>query len=253
MTPSKTRVHLFVTCVADRLGVSAAESTVNLLRLYGCDVLFSELQSCCGQPAYNAGHHDAAKQVARYWLSTYDMLVTSDNDYIVTPSGSCGAMLHHYRDLLSVEPTYIALYDRIVPRVRELTQFLVDDLGVTDSFVNLQGTSIAYHDSCHAMRNMGVYAQPRTLLTNAGASLVEWDKSCCGFGGLFSVKLPQISTAMLDRKLDSVDESSPVDFLTSTDLGCLLQLDGGLQRRPSRPRTVHIAELLDPSSKVHAK
>lgn len=253
MTHSRPRVHLFVTCVADRLGVSAAESTVNLLRMYGCDVLFSELQSCCGQPAYNAGHHDAAKQVARYWLSTYDKLLTSDDDYIVTPSGSCGAMLQHYKDLLSEEPAQIAIYNRIVPRVRELTQFLVDDLGVTNSFVNLQGKSIAYHDSCHAMRNMGIHAQPRQLLVNAGAALIEWDNSCCGFGGLFSVKLPQISTAMLDRKLDSVEDALSADFLTSTDLGCLLQLDGGLQRRTSRLRTLHIAELLDPSSKVHAK
>jgi L-lactate dehydrogenase complex protein LldE len=253
VTHSRPRVHLFVTCVADRLGVSAAESTVNLLRMYGCDVHFSELQSCCGQPAYNAGHHDAAKQVARYWLSTYDKLLTRDEDYIVTPSGSCGAMLHHYKDILSDEPSQISIYNRIVPRVREFTQFLIDDLGVTDSFVDLHGKSIAYHDSCHAMRNMGVYRQPRQLLVNAGASLIEWDNSCCGFGGLFSVKLPQISTAMLDRKLDSVEDALSADFLTSTDLGCLLQLDGGLQRRTSRLRTVHIAELLDPSSKVHAK
>jgi L-lactate dehydrogenase complex protein LldE len=247
------RVHLFVTCVADRLGVHAAESTVNLLRLYGCDVHFSELQSCCGQPAYNAGHHDAAKQVARYWLATYDKLISNSNDFIVTPSGSCGAMLHHYRDLLSDEPAQIEIYDRVVPKVRELTQFLIDDLGVTESFVNLSDLTIAYHDSCHAMRNMGVFEQPRSLLKNAGATLVDWDSSCCGFGGLFSVKLPQISSAMLDRKLDSVTNGLSADFLTSTDLGCLLQLDGGLQRRANRLRTVHIAELLDPASMVHAK
>lgn len=247
------RVHLFITCVADRLGVHAAESTVNLLRLYGCDVQFSNLQSCCGQPAYNAGHHDAAKQVARYWLATYDKLLLDTNDFIVTPSGSCGAMLHHYKDLLSDEPEQIVIYDRVVPKVRELTQFLVDDLGVTQSFVDLSEVTVAYHDSCHAMRNMGIYEQPRTLLKAAGASLTEWDSSCCGFGGLFSVKLPQISTAMLDRKLDSVAEAMSADFLTSTDLGCLLQLDGGLQRRKSRIKTVHIAELLDPANRVHAK
>ena len=162
-------------------------------------------------------------------------------------------MLHHYKELLSDEPSQMLVYNRIVPRVREFTQFLIDDLGVTESFVDLRGKSIAYHDSCHAMRNMGVYAQPRQLLVNAGASLIEWDNSCCGFGGLFSVKLPQISTAMLDRKLDSVEDALSADFLTSTDLGCLLQLDGGLQRRTTCLRTVHIAELLDPSSKVHAK
>jgi len=100
---------------------------------------------------------------------------------------------------------------------------------------------------------MGVYDQPRALLINAGAKLIDWDSSCCGFGGLFSVKLPQISTAMLDRKLDSVTNVMSADFLTSTDLGCLLQLDGGLQRRTTRLRTVHIAELLDPASAVHAK
>ena len=247
------RVHLFITCVADRLGVSAAESTVNLLRLHGCDVQFSDLQSCCGQPAYNAGHHDAAKQVARYWLATYDKLIKDTNDFIVTPSGSCGAMLHHYNDLLADEPDQIAVYERVVPRVRELTQFLVDDLAVSQSFVDLTGIAVAYHDSCHAMRNMGIYEQPRTLLASAGATLVEWDNSCCGFGGLFSVKLPQISTAMLDRKLESVTHALSADFLTSTDLGCLLQLDGGLQRRSSQLKTVHIAELLDPANRIHAK
>jgi L-lactate dehydrogenase complex protein LldE len=249
----KPRIHLFITCVADRLGVQAAESTVNLLRLYGCDVQFSDLQSCCGQPAYNAGHHDAAKQVARYWLATYDKLLSDSNDFIVTPSGSCGAMLHHYKDLLAEEPEQLAVYQRVVPKVRELTQFLVDDLGVTESFVDLDGVTVAYHDSCHAMRNLGVYEQPRNLLKLAGASLVEWDSSCCGFGGLFSVKLPQISTAMLDRKLDSVTHALSADFLTSTDLGCLLQLDGGLQRRSSQLKTVHIAELLDPANRIHAK
>lgn len=253
MQLSTPRVHLFVTCVADRLGVQAAESTVNLLRLYGCDVQFSELQSCCGQPAYNAGHHDAAKQVARYWLATYDKILTSPNDFIVTPSGSCGAMLHHYKDLLADEPAQLDIYNRVVPKVRELTQFLVDDLLVTKTFVDLSELTIAYHDSCHAMRNMGIFDQPRTLLRGAGATLVDWDSSCCGFGGLFSVKLPQISTAMLDRKLDSVTTGLTADFLTSTDLGCLLQLDGGLQRRKNHLRTVHIAELLDPASLVHAK
>lgn len=253
MSTFKPRVHLFITCVADRLGVQAAESTVNLLRLYGCDVQFSDLQSCCGQPAYNAGHHDAAKQVARYWLATYDKLIRDENDFIVTPSGSCGAMLHHYKDLLGEEPEQIAVYERVVPRVRELTQFLIDDLGVTQSFVDLTGITVAYHDSCHAMRNLGIYEQPRNLLKLAGASLVDWDNSCCGFGGLFSVKLPQISTAMLDRKLDSVTHALSADFLTSTDLGCLLQLDGGLQRRSSQLKTVHIAELLDPANRVHTK
>ncbi len=251
MSTSSPRVHLFVTCVADRLGVQAAESTVNILRRYGCDVHFSDLQSCCGQPAYNAGHHDAAKQVARYWLAVYDKLITSSDDYVVTPSGSCGAMLHHYKDLLSDEPSQLVIYDRVVPRVRELTQFLVDDLNVQESLVNLDGLTIAYHDSCHAMRNLGIYDQPRALLSQAGANLVDWDASCCGFGGLFSVKLPQISTAMLDRKLDSVSSNGQVDFLTSTDLGCLLQLNGGSHRRGASLRTVHIAELLDPASGIH--
>lgn len=221
--------------------------------MYGCDVHFSELQSCCGQPAYNAGHHDAARDVARYWLATYDSIIEEDNDFIVTPSGSCGAMLHHYRELLSDRSSDVVIYERVVPRVRELTQFLVDDLDVTSSFVNLSDYRVAYHDSCHAMRNLGIHRQPRKLLTDAGATLVDWDNSCCGFGGLFSVKLPQISTAMLDRKLDSVPVTDSPDFLTSTDLGCLLQLDGGLTRRSSKLRTVHIAELLDPTSQVHSK
>lgn len=249
---SNKNVHLFVTCVADRLGAHAGESTVNLLRQFGCIVKFTDQQSCCGQPAYNAGHHDAAASVAKYWLNLYDALVSSDNDYIVVPSGSCGAMIHHYSSLFPVDsPEYIKA-QRLSPHVRELTQFLVDDLGVTATGIDLKGKRVAYHDSCHAMRNMNVYAQPRLLLENAGAELVAWDESCCGFGGLFSVKLPQISTAMLDRKLSSIKSQSNVDYLTSTDLGCLLQLSGGLTRQNVTTPVLHIAELLDSSHKVHA-
>jgi L-lactate dehydrogenase complex protein LldE len=122
---------------------------------------------------------------------------------------------------------------------------LVDKLGVTSTGADLSGVRVAYHDSCHAMRNLGVRDQPRKLLEAAGAELLPWDESCCGFGGLFSVKLPELSSAMMTRKLDSLaHDAGAAQFMTSTDLGCLLQLGGGLGRKTGGPKVVHVAELL---------
>lgn len=233
-------MSLFVTCVADQFGPGAGAAAVRLLRAHGCDVGFPADQTCCGQPAFNAGYRRDATAVARAWLRAFE-----GSDYVVAPSGSCGAMVHHYPDLFADEPGTLERARDLSGRTLELTQFLVDVLGVQRAGASLTGLRVAYHDSCHAMRNLGVREQPRRLLENAGATLLAWDETCCGFGGLFSVKLPELSGAMMDRKLASLANDAPeADVLASTDLGCLMQLGGGLSRRGIGPPVVHVAELL---------
>ena len=238
------RVSFFVTCVADQFGSSAAAASVRLLRRFGVEVSFPQDQTCCGQPAYNAGYADDARELAKHYLDVFEKALET-SDYVVTPSGSCGAMVHHYPELFEHDPMNLRRAWHVSSHVFELTQFLVEKLGVKNPGVDLTGVKVAYHDSCHAMRNMGVKTQPRLLLESAGATLLPWDETCCGFGGLFSVKLPELSSAMMDRKLDSLKvDATEADILTSTDLGCLMQLGGGLARRENTPTVVHIAELL---------
>jgi L-lactate dehydrogenase complex protein LldE len=239
------KVSLFITCVADQFGPQAGVSAVHLLRAAGCEVDFPMAQTCCGQPAYNAGYHDAARAVAVHLMDVFER-----SEYVVTPSGSCGSMLHHYAELFKTDSVQLRRAWGLAERTFELTQFLVDVLGVESTGADLSGLRIAYHDSCHAMRNLGVREQPRKLLAAAGAELVTWDEACCGFGGLFSVKMPEISSAMMDRKLDSLRAQGQVDLLTSTDLGCLMQLGGGLDRQGSGPPWAHVAQLLEPGGEL---
>lgn len=235
------RVSLFVTCLADQFGPGAATSAVRLLRRAGCEVAFPEGQTCCGQPAYNAGYAREARQVAAHFLDVFE-----DAEAVVSPSGSCAAMVRHYPELFQDEEAQYRRALALAEKTFELTQFLVDRLGVTDLGSDLSGVRVAYHDSCHAMRNLGVWAQPRTLLTAAGATLLPWDESCCGFGGLFSVKLPELSEAMMARKVASLrTDAIGADVLVSTDLGCLMQLGGGLTRGGRGPQALHVAELLE--------
>lgn len=240
------KVSLFITCVGDQFGPQAGVAAVRLLRAAGCEVEFPMAQTCCGQPAYNAGYHDDARKVARHFMRVFER-----SEYVVAPSGSCASMIHHYADLFRHESVELRQVWALAERTFELTQFLVDVLKVDSTGADLSGLRVAYHDSCHAMRNLGVREQPRLLLEAAGAELIEWDPSCCGFGGLFSVKMPEISTAMMDRKLDSLRSAdAPPAVLTSTDLGCLMQLGGGLERRQEGIPWVHVAELLLPDGEL---
>lgn len=238
------RVSLFVTCLADQFGPQSATAAVRLLRRAGCEVDFPEAQTCCGQPAYNAGYAQDARNLARHYLGVFERALEK-SEYVVAPSGSCGAMVHHYPELFHDDPVNLRRAWHVSERTFELTQFLVDKLNVSRTGADLTGLKVAYHDSCHAMRNMGVRSQPRKLLEAAGAQVLSWDESCCGFGGLFSVKLPELSAAMMNRKISSLEtDASQADVLTSTDLGCLMQLGGGLSRQGKPLKVVHVAELL---------
>ncbi len=244
MSDKISRVQLFVTCLIETLRPEAGMAAVRVLEELGVTVEFPNAQTCCGQPAFNGGAWDDARAMGRY---TLDVLTQSDAP-IVVPSGSCGAMLvHHYPELFAGDPKYGPLAENVAARTYEFSQFLVEVLGVTDFNARLSERA-AYHPSCHLLRGMNVVKPPRALLANVReVELAELDgaEECCGFGGLFAIKMGDISGAMLQRKLDAI-QAAQVQTVVSCDVSCLLHIGGGLHRRGSRVKTKHLAEILDP-------
>lgn len=235
------RVALFATCLADQLFPEVAVASVKLLRHLGVTVAFPERQTCCGQPAYNAGYHRETREIAEHHLKVF-----TGYDYVVLPSGSCGAMVKtHYPELFAEAPERYSSARELASRTFELTTFITEVLGITDIGANLRGMQVTYHDSCHALRFMQVRDAPRALLKAAGATLNEAEHHdvCCGFGGLFSVKMPEISAAMARAKLSGI-EATGAEILTSTDGGCLMQLLGSIQRSELKVKVQHVVELL---------
>jgi L-lactate dehydrogenase complex protein LldE len=235
------RVSLFVTCLVDQFRPSIGTATIEVLRRAGCEVDFDERQTCCGQPALAAGFEDEAREVARGLLEIYG----ETSDPIVIPSGSCGAMFRHLPPLFRDEPASYQKARSIVNRTHELSSFLVHVLGVEDLGVEYAGR-VALHDSCHALRTLGIHDEPRRLLRKVrGTELVELPGAgeCCGFGGTFSVRYPEISSAMLDRKIAALS-TIDIDTLTGVDVSCLMQIGGRLKREGSPIRVLHLAELL---------
>jgi L-lactate dehydrogenase complex protein LldE len=246
MNKKITTVQLFVTCLVDKFYPEAGFATVEILENLGLTVEFPQAQTCCGQPAYNGGFWDDARAMARH---TVNVLAQSDAP-IVVPSGSCAEMIvHHYPDLLADDPAATAAAN-VAARTYELTQFLVDVLGITNLHTAHPGTA-AYHASCHGLRGLGLSHQPRQLLQNVdGLNLTDLPEAetCCGFGGLFAIKMSDISGAMLTAKLDNI-ETSGAEIITATDVSCLMHMAGGLHRRGSRVQVKHIAEILSGSHK----
>lgn len=234
------RVALFATCLADQVWPEVAEATVAVLERAGCTVTFDAAQTCCGQPAFNSGFQADARRVARHFVEVFERA-----DAIVAPSGSCVAMVHRLPDLLRAEPEWRERAERVAHRTFELAAFLVRELGVTDVGARLVAR-VAWHDACHGLRELGLRGEPRALLRAVrGLELVELAtaEACCGFGGTFAVKFPELSTAMLDHKLAELDPQR-VDVLASLDGSCLMQIRGRLQRLGSPVRTLHLAEIL---------
>ncbi|MCS7069345.1 MAG: (Fe-S)-binding protein [Meiothermus sp.] len=230
------KVALFITCLADQFFAEAGVAAVRLLRHLGCTVTFPEGQTCCGQPAYNAGYWAEARQVAEHTLE-----VLEDAPYVVLPSGSCTTMLRaFYPELYRDQPRRFARAEALSRKTYELSEFIVKVLGVSRLGQGLSGRRIAYHHGCHALRELGIKQEPLTLLRNAGAEIVDWPaaEECCGFGGLFSVKLPEVALSMADRKLATLPQGQ-MDYLTSADGGCMLHLSGRIENRglnlPVRP------------------
>ncbi|MCX7803267.1 MAG: (Fe-S)-binding protein [Meiothermus ruber] len=230
------QVALFVTCLTDQFFAEAGVAAVRLLRHLGCTVHFPQGQTCCGQPAYNAGYWAEARQVADHTLE-----VLEGAEYVVLPSGSCTTMLRtFYPELYRDQPKRFARALALSQKTFELSEFIVKVLGISRLGSGLTGRRIAYHHGCHALRELGLKQEPLTLLRNAGAEIVDWTaaEECCGFGGLFSVKLPEVALGMADRKLSTLPNGQ-VDMLTSTDAGCMLHLMGRVQNQnlnlPVRP------------------
>jgi L-lactate dehydrogenase complex protein LldE len=237
----RPRVGLFVTCLVDLYRPSIGFAAIRLLEEAGCQVEVPRAQTCCGQPAYNSGDRATARDLARNVLDTF-----SGFDYVVAPSGSCAGMLkHHLPHLFDQDPALRARADTLAARVFELVSFLTDVLGVEALRARYRGGAVTYHDCCSGLRELGIKQQPRRLLQAIGVDIVEMAEPeiCCGFGGTFCVKYPEISARMASNKLsDSL--ATGTDTLLAGDLGCLLNLAGRFTREGRNIRVRHVAEVL---------
>ena len=235
------RIGLFVTCLVDLFRPSVGLAAIKLLEDAGCRVVVPEAQTCCGQPAYNSGDRNGAKQVARGAIEAL-----AGFDHVVVPSVSCAGMIsHHYPALFADEPAWAERARGLAERTWELTAFLVDVCGATRVAARHPAT-VTYHDSCSGLRELGVKRQPRELLASVeGVALRELAEPevCCGFGGTFCVKYPEISDAMVARKVADI-AATGADTLLAGDMGCLLNMAGKLSREGSPVRVRHVAEIL---------
>jgi L-lactate dehydrogenase complex protein LldE len=241
MDPRKPRVALFVTCLVDLYRPTVGFAAIRLLEQAGCEVEVPRAQTCCGQPAYNSGDRATARDLVRRLV---DML--SGYDYVVVPSGSCGGMLrHHMPALLDDDPNLRARADAIAERTYELVSFLTDVRGMTIPPGRHTGGTITYHDSCSGLRELGVKQQPRALLQAMGATVTEMAEPeiCCGFGGTFCVKYPDISVRMATDKTRDI-AATGASLVLAGDMGCLLNIAGRLQREGHRVQARHVAEVL---------
>ncbi len=235
--------QLFVTCIIDTLYPETGEAVVRILEKAGVQVSFPPGQTCCGQPAFNAGLRLQARKMAIQTIRAFG----SYPGPVVIPSGSCAAMIRHsYAELFAGDSKWLPKVHELAARTYELSEFLVDVMGITD-LGSRYGGRITYHSSCHLLRGLGVDRQPRSLLAAVkDAELVELPETgdCCGFGGVFSVEHPEISTAMLERKIANIERSG-ADLVVACDAGCVTNINGGLHRRHKTQRAMHIADLLD--------
>lgn len=241
------RVALFIPCYVDLINPEVGVSTTRVLRKLGCEVVYPEGQTCCGQPAFNSGFFDEARGVAKRFLDVFE---NERFDYVVCPSGSCTTMVSHYYPFI-FENVPDERSEAFAPRVREFSDFIVNVLGAKASGLGAryEGKAV-FHTGCHQRRELGVLNEPRQLLAGVeGLELLEWEKEelCCGFGGTFSVKMPDVSVAMADEKIKALDRSG-ADALISGDSSCLMHLKGRLMRTGHDTGVYHLAQILDPEN-----
>ena len=234
-------VGLFVTCLVDLHRPNVGFAAIKLLEQAGCSVVVPQAQTCCGQPAFNSGDDDTARQIAMNTIRAFD-----DVNYIVVPSGSCAGMLvEHYPELFKDDPQWLEEAQSFAERCHELLSFLVDVRGITDFGARFD-QSVTYHDSCSGLRELGIKEQPRTLMSHVqGLDLIEMDDTdvCCGFGGTFCVKYPDISERMVSDKV-ALAKQTGASTLLAGDMGCLLNISGRLSRLEHPIRVYHFAEVL---------
>lgn len=242
------KIHLFTQCMVDMFYPQVGIAAVEVLERLGCEIVVPEKQACCGQPLINSGYVKSSKAAMKNTIAAFE-----DAEYIVSLSGSCAfAMKHEYPQLLKDEPAWMMRAEKMSKKIYEFTEFIVDVLGVTDVGARLN-KKVTYHKSCHATRLLGVAEQPLTLLKNVeGAEYIELEKAdrCCGFGGTFSVKQPEISEQIVAEKARYIVESG-ADVLVGADQACLMNIAGRLDRMKNngelpRPiKVMHIAEVLN--------
>jgi L-lactate dehydrogenase complex protein LldE len=235
------RVALFVTCLVDLYRPVVGFAAIKLLEQAGCTVEVPEAQTCCGQPGYNSGDHASAVKLAQQVIQVFE-----GYDHVVAPSGSCGGMIKtHYPEMLADDPAWAKRAETLAAKTFELTQFLRDVMkwdGIAAKFAG----STTYHDSCSSLRELKVKQQPRALLGQVdGLSFKELPDSepCCGFGGTFCVKFPDISNKMVEAKIGNI-QATGADMVLAADMGCLLNIAGKLKRAGSKVQARHVAEVL---------
>ncbi|MEK4732000.1 (Fe-S)-binding protein [Paenibacillus sp. FSL L8-0641] len=234
------KVSLFITCLSDAIYPKVGEAMARLLSRYGVQLDFPKVQTCCGQPSYNSGYWDETRVAAKTILKAFN-----DSDFVVSPSGSCTYMIHHYPELFKDEPEWLDSARRLEQKTYEFTQFMVQVLGVTDVGASFPHT-VTYHPSCHGTRLLGVKEEPMKMLGSVkGLQLVPlpFAEDCCGFGGTFAVKMPDISGAMVTEKVDHIRETE-AEVLVGLDMACLMNIAGNLRYREEPVRAMHLAELL---------
>ncbi|HEU4382458.1 MAG TPA: (Fe-S)-binding protein [Anaeromyxobacteraceae bacterium] len=236
------KAQLFITCLAEQFFPDVLKRMVGLLERLGVDVAFPEEQTCCGQPFFNTGCRAQARDVAARWLRVFG----GTDGFIVSPSGSCVDMVrHHYPELFPPGSAEHRLAAEVASRTFELTQFLVNQLRVTDVGARFPA-KVAYHASCHLLRGLKAREEPKALLRAVkGLELVPLpgEETCCGFGGAFSVIYPEVSRAMMEAKVRSI-ASSGAEVVAIGDAGCIMNIAGGLRRAGSPVRAVHLIEVL---------
>ncbi len=234
-------VSLFIQCLVDVMYPEVGMAMLKIFDKLGLPVDCPTDQTCCGQPAFNSGYRKQARVAARRFIDIFE-----DSQVIVCPSGSCASMVRkHYPQLFDGEPDWQRRAETVAAKTYELTQYLVDVLGIDDLGARYNGR-LTFHDSCHALRTLGIREQPRRLIAGvAGAELVEMNESerCCGFGGSFAVKYPEISVAMGQDKVNNIIATGAA-AVVGTDISCLMNIQGLLSRRKSPVKILHIAELL---------
>ncbi|MBL8120345.1 MAG: (Fe-S)-binding protein [Anaerolineae bacterium] len=241
-SPRYKPVSLFVTCIVDMVYPHTGISVVEILEHLGVEVRFPMAQTCCGQVGFNSGFWNDARDVAKQFLTAF-----ADAEVIVAPSGSCASMVqHYYPELFKDEPEWLERAKWAASITWEFTEYLVDGLGITDIGAALPPTKVAFHDACHGLRLIGLKEQARALaggIKGVEVTELQGHDQCCGFGGLFSVKMPEISNAMLSDKVTNI-EAADADVIITGDASCLTQMNGGLSRKQANKRVLHIADLL---------
>jgi len=234
------KVQLFIPCFIDQLYPQVAFNTIKILEKAGCTVAYNTQQTCCGQPAFNAGFWGESKDVCTKFVQDFDGV-----DYIVSPSASCAGFIRNNYGKLFENNAFQSPAKKVSSQIFELSEFLVKILGITDLGASFNG-KVTFHDSCAGLRECNIKAEPRALLSQVeGLEIVEINdtETCCGFGGSFAVKYDTISVAMADQKIENAI-ATDAEYIISTDMSCLMHLDGRINHNGQQIKVIHLADIL---------